>query len=49
VAEYQGRLRTNEQKRKLAEWNWDSDGLDSGDRNQGDHGIKEKYEEQGRR
>jgi hypothetical protein len=48
VAEYQGRLRTNEQKRKLAEWNWDSDGLDSSDRNQGDRGRKEKREEQGR-
>jgi hypothetical protein len=42
VVEYQGRLRTNEQERKLAEWNWDSDGLDSNDKNQGDRGRKEK-------
>jgi hypothetical protein len=49
VAEYQGKLRTNEQKRKLAEWNWDSDGSDLSDRNQGDRGRKEKWEEQGRR
>jgi hypothetical protein len=48
VAEYQGKLRTSEQKRKLAEWNWDSDGSDSSDRNQGDRGRKEKWEEQGR-
>jgi hypothetical protein len=47
VAEYQGKLRTNEQKRKLVEWSWDSDGLDSSDRNQGDRGRKEKWEEQG--
>jgi hypothetical protein len=42
VAEYQGKLRTNEQKRKLAEWSGDSDGLDSSDRNQEDRGRKEK-------
>jgi hypothetical protein len=48
VAEYQGKLRINEQKQKLAEWNWDSDGSDSSDRNQGDRGRKEKWEEQGR-
>jgi hypothetical protein len=42
VAKYQGRLHTNEQKQKLAEWNWDSDELDSDGRNQGDHGKKEK-------
>jgi hypothetical protein len=38
VAEYQGKLRTNEQKQKLAEWNWDSDGSVSSDRNQGEMG-----------
>jgi hypothetical protein len=48
VAEYQGKLHINEQKWKLAEWNWDSDGLDSSDRNQGDRRRKEKWEEQGR-
>jgi hypothetical protein len=47
MAEYQGKLRTSEQKWKLVEWNWDSDGSDSGHRNQGDHGRKEKWEEQG--
>jgi hypothetical protein len=48
VAEYQGKLRTSEQRRKLAEWNWDSGGSDSSDRIQGDRGRKGKWKEQGR-
>jgi hypothetical protein len=45
-AKFQERLRINEQKQKLAEWNWDSDGSDSSDRNQGGRGRKEKWAEQ---
>jgi hypothetical protein len=48
-AKRQGRIHINGQKQKLAEWNWDSGGSDSSDRNQGDRGRKEKWEEQGRR
>jgi hypothetical protein len=48
VAEYQGKLRTSEQKWKLAEWNWDSGGSDSSDKSLGDRGRKGKLEEQGR-
>jgi hypothetical protein len=47
VVEYQGKPHTSEQKRKLAEWYWDSGESDSSDKSQGDHGRKGKLEEQG--